>query len=62
MKKQIEARINELKAEMESGQQMMMELDEKRNSLSYTMTRISGAVQVLEELAAREAEDESAEA
>lgn len=56
MKEQVEARINALKAELESGRQMMQELDEKRNNLGYTIMRISGAVQVLEELVAEEVE------
>ncbi|MNI52397.1 hypothetical protein D3C73_1071720 [compost metagenome] len=54
MKEQLEARMNELKAELEAGRQMMQELDEKRSNLGYTLTRISGAIQVLEELAAGE--------
>ncbi|MGG6313687.1 hypothetical protein [Paenibacillus macerans] len=62
MNEQIKARIEELKAELAAGQQMMQELDEKRSSLSYAMTRISGAVQVLEEMAASEEEAAEAEA
>lgn len=62
MNEQIKTRIEELKAELAAGQQMMQELDEKRSSLSYTMTRISGAVQVLEELAASEEAAAEAEA
>ncbi|WP_238652813.1 hypothetical protein [Paenibacillus piscarius] len=54
MKEQLEARMNELKAELEAGRQMIQELDEKRTQLGYTLTRISGAIQVLEELAAAE--------
>lgn len=60
MKDQLEARMNELKAELESGRQMIQELDEKRTNLGYTLTRISGAIQVLEELIA--AEEESVQA
>ncbi|MGN7760599.1 hypothetical protein [Paenibacillus sp. 22594] len=56
MKEQLETRVKELKAELESGRQMMQELDEKRSNLGYAMTRISGAIQVLEELAAGEEE------
>ncbi|MNC31763.1 hypothetical protein D3C75_800960 [compost metagenome] len=56
MKEQLEARMKELKAELESGRQMMQELDEKRSNLGYAMTRISGAIQVLEELSAGEEE------
>ncbi|WP_340024243.1 hypothetical protein MHI24_03830 [Paenibacillus sp. FSL K6-1096] len=54
MKEQLEARMNELKAELEAGRQMIQELDDKRTQLGYTLTRISGAIQVLEELAAAE--------
>lgn len=53
MKEQLEARIHELKAELESGQKLMMDLEEKRNNLSVTMLRIGGALQVLEELLAK---------
>ncbi|MFC6650228.1 hypothetical protein ACFSQ7_20930 [Paenibacillus rhizoplanae] len=60
MKEQLEARMNELKAELETGRQMIQELDEKRTNLGYTLTRISGAIQVLEELAG--AEEESVQA
>lgn len=54
MKEQLEARMNELKAELEAGRKMIQELDEKRTELGYTLTRISGAIQVLEELSAAE--------
>lgn len=50
MKDQIEKRINELKRELQEGQKMLEELDIKRTSLAQTILRISGAVQVLEEL------------
>ncbi|MNY63314.1 hypothetical protein D3C86_2002520 [compost metagenome] len=56
MKEQLAARMKELKAELESGRQMLQELDEKRSNLGYAMTRISGAIQVLEELSAGEEE------
>lgn len=56
MKEQLEARIHELQAELESGQKLMMDLEEKRNNLSVTMLRIGGALQVLEELLAKEEE------
>lgn len=57
MKEQLQTRVNELKAELETGHQMLQELDEKRNNLGYTITRISGAIQVLEELLAGGEED-----
>ncbi|MCH8303728.1 MAG: hypothetical protein IIB94_01210 [Candidatus Marinimicrobia bacterium] len=49
MKKQLEKRLNELKAEFESGQKMLAEYESKAANLRETMIRISGAIQVLEE-------------
>ena len=43
-------RLVELRAELECGQQVMAELDSKRATLTNTLLRISGAIQVLEEL------------
>ncbi|HEX2926982.1 MAG TPA: hypothetical protein VHP38_12130 [Ruminiclostridium sp.] len=54
MKEQIETRIKELKMELESGNKAMEELEAKRTSILYTLLRINGAVQVLEELAKKE--------
>jgi hypothetical protein len=52
MKEQLEQRLKQLKAEFETGQKMLAELAEKRANLEQTMLRISGAIQVLEELLA----------
>lgn len=49
MKKQLEKRLKELKAEFESGQQKLAELEAQATNLQNTLLRISGAVQVLEE-------------
>jgi predicted nuclease with TOPRIM domain len=49
MKEQLEKRLAELKAEFESGQKMLAELEQKRANLEKTLLRISGAIQVLEE-------------
>jgi hypothetical protein len=57
MKQQLQARMDELKAELETGHQMLQELEEKRNNLGYTVTRITGAIQILEELLARGEEE-----
>jgi hypothetical protein len=46
----IEQRLKELRAEFESGQRMMDELEIKKVNLRDTLLRISGAIQVLEEL------------
>lgn len=58
MKEQIEARINELKGQLEEGNKMVGELEVKRTNLMYTLLRINGAIQVLEELVQKEANTE----
>ena len=50
MRDQIEQRLAELKTEFDAGQKMLAELDQKRASLEQTLLRISGAIQVLDEL------------
>lgn len=52
MRKQLEQRIAELRAEFDAGQKMLAELEQKRDSLQQTLLRISGAIQVLGELLA----------
>jgi len=54
MKKQLELRLTELKAEFESGQKMLAELEAKQANLRTMLLRISGAIQVLEEELAKE--------
>lgn len=54
MKEQLEQRLAELKTEYDSGQQVLVELEERQSNLRGTMLRISGAMQVLEELLAEE--------
>lgn len=49
MKEQMEKRLKELKAEFESGQKMLAELDTKQLNVRNTLLRISGAIQVIEE-------------
>ena len=49
MKQQLKQRLKELKAEFESGQNVLAELDEKRANVQNTLLRIQGAIQVLEE-------------
>lgn len=59
MKEQMEARIKELKTELESGQKAMEELEVQRTNVMYTLLRISGAIQVLEELVQKEESSDS---
>lgn len=49
LKEQLERRLRDLKAEFESGQQMLADLEAKAANLRETLLRISGAIQVLEE-------------
>jgi len=47
---QIIARLDELKQEYSRGQTRLQELDIQQAALRETMLRISGAIQVLEEM------------
>ncbi len=49
MKERIEQRLKELRAEFESGQRTLAELDARQMELRDTLLRVSGAIQVLEE-------------
>jgi hypothetical protein len=51
-------RVRELKKELEKGRQRLEALDRERQELRDTMLRISGAIQVLEELLAQESATE----
>ena len=48
----IKARIQDLKRNQEAGEAQMLDMDQKRRELQATLIRISGAIQVLEELMA----------
>ena len=50
MKTQLEQRLNQLQQEYQSGQQMLADLQAKEADLQQTLLRISGAMQVLQEL------------
>jgi hypothetical protein len=54
MKKQLEERLKALKTEFEAGQKMLAEFETKQVNLQQTMLRISGAIQVMEEILAEE--------
>ncbi len=49
MRDQLEQRLKELKAEYESGQKVLAELEAREANMKNTLLRISGAIQVLEE-------------
>ena len=48
MKDQLEKRLSELKAEFESGQKTLAELEGREAHMRAVLHRISGAIQVLE--------------
>jgi hypothetical protein len=50
IRKQIQARLEELKQELETGQAELQKVEMQRTYLHETVLRISGAVQVLEDL------------
>ncbi len=58
----MEQRLAELRRELDRGQQQMAVLDQKRGELRDTLLRISGAIQVLEELTAARNGSASAQA
>jgi predicted nuclease with TOPRIM domain len=55
MHNQLEQRLQALKAEFETGQKMLADLEARQAQLRETLLRISGAIQVLEELLAADA-------
>ncbi len=54
MKAQLEHRLTELKVEFEAGQQTLAELEARQANIRETLLRISGAIQVLEEVLAKD--------
>jgi uncharacterized coiled-coil protein SlyX len=60
MQQQVETRLQELREEYASGQRVLAELQNKQAEVQQTLLRISGAIQVLEELLSR-AEEPSPE-
>ena len=61
MKEQLQQRLQALKAEFASGQKMLANLEAKQANLRETLLRISGAIQVLEELLAESQKPENNE-
>lgn len=54
MRNRLEERLQELKTELESGQKILQDLESRRSNVTTSMLRISGAIQVLEELLEKE--------
>lgn len=50
----LQQRLRELQTEFHQGETALAELDAKRENLRETLLRISGAIQVIEELIAAE--------
>jgi predicted nuclease with TOPRIM domain len=54
MHEQLAQRLTTLKAELEAGQKMLADLEARQAHLRDTMLRISGAIQVIEEILSAE--------
>jgi predicted nuclease with TOPRIM domain len=54
MREQLAKRLEELKREAETGQRALAEVEVRQANLRQTLLRISGAIQVLEEMLAEE--------
>ncbi len=54
MREQLQSRRDELKKEFEAGQARLHELERQQSFMRETLLRISGAIQVIEELLAQE--------
>ncbi len=50
MKRELEARLKELKGEYQKGQGQLVALEQETANLKNTLLRISGAIQILQEL------------
>jgi hypothetical protein len=50
----LQKRLEELRREFQSGRELLERLERERNQTHETLLRISGAIQVLEELARQE--------
>lgn len=57
MKDKLEQRLAALEAEHQAGERLLAELDAKRRSLTETLLRIEGAMQVLREMINEEGVD-----
>jgi hypothetical protein len=50
MRERLEQRLQELRSEFEKGEQTLQELETQAATVRQTLLRISGAIQVLEEV------------
>lgn len=56
MRERLEQRLSELGSEFETGRKMLEEMEIKQAEIQKTLLRISGAMQVIQELLEGEAE------
>lgn len=61
MQEQLQLRLEELKKEYETGQTRLRELESESAYVRETLLRISGAIQVIQEMLEQEKQAESAE-
>ena len=61
MREQLQVRLEELKKEYETGQARLRELEAETAYVRETMLRISGAIQVIQEVLDQPDEQESVE-
>jgi uncharacterized protein (DUF3084 family) len=61
MREQIQARLEVLKKELETGQAELQKVEAQRTYLRETLLQIGGAIQVLEELLAKDPKDQFTE-
>jgi len=54
MKEQLEQRLVELKTQFESGRKLLNDLENQQANLRTTLLRLSGAIEVLEEVLGKE--------
>ncbi len=58
MRERLQARLDVLKNEFQTGQTRLRDIEQQGTQLRETLLRISGAIQVLEELLAEERSQE----
>ena len=57
MKESIQTRLQELQTEYQKGQERLSKLDQEMATVKTSMLRISGAIQVLEEMLKEDAKE-----